>query len=78
MEERAGARRSNCYRLKSPHPNPLPAQAGRGRRGSRTGPWISTGLFVFVAVLWLVPDRRIERVLTKRDKADSVLIAVEN
>jgi uncharacterized membrane protein len=27
-------------------------------------PWISTGLFVFVAVLWLVPDRRIERALT--------------
>ena len=25
--------------------------------------WISFGLFVFVAMLWLVPDRRIERVV---------------
>ena len=25
--------------------------------------WIAIGLYVFVAVLWLVPDRRIERVL---------------
>ncbi len=31
-------------------------------------PWISTGLFIFVALLWLVPDRRIERVLEKRGK----------
>jgi uncharacterized membrane protein len=29
-------------------------------------PWISTGLYVFVALMWLVPDRRIERVLVKR------------
>ena len=28
--------------------------------------WISVGLFVFVAILWLVPDRRIERVLVKQ------------
>jgi len=27
--------------------------------------WISTGLFVLVALIWLVPDRRIERVLQK-------------
>jgi uncharacterized membrane protein len=26
-------------------------------------PWISTGIYVFVALLWLVPDRRIERAL---------------
>ena len=26
-------------------------------------PWISSGIYVFVAILWLVPDRRIERVL---------------
>ena len=31
-------------------------------------PWISSGLYVFVALLWLVPDRRIERVLVKREK----------
>ena len=31
-------------------------------------PWISDGLFVFVALMWLVPDRRIERVIVKRDK----------
>jgi uncharacterized membrane protein len=26
-------------------------------------PWIASGLYVFVALLWLIPDRRIERVL---------------
>jgi len=30
--------------------------------------WISNGLFVLVALIWLVPDRRIERALKKRDK----------
>ena len=29
-------------------------------------PWISSGLYVSAALLWLVPDRRIERVLVKR------------
>jgi uncharacterized membrane protein len=29
-------------------------------------PWISDGLFALVALIWLVPDRRIERELTKR------------
>jgi uncharacterized membrane protein len=28
--------------------------------------WISISLFVFVAILWLVPDPRIERALSKR------------
>jgi uncharacterized membrane protein len=28
-------------------------------------PWISSGLYTFAALLWLVPDRRIERVLEK-------------
>ena len=27
-------------------------------------PWIADALFVFVALLWLIPDRRIERRLT--------------
>ncbi|MGH7975031.1 MAG: TMEM175 family protein [Limisphaerales bacterium] len=31
-------------------------------------PWISSGLYVFVAMIWLVPDRRIERVLVKLEK----------
>ena len=31
-------------------------------------PWVSDGLFIFVALMWLVPDRRIERVLAKREK----------
>ena len=31
-------------------------------------PWISSGLYVFVALMWLVPDRRIERVLVKREQ----------
>jgi TMEM175 potassium channel family protein len=26
-------------------------------------PWIGLGLYAFVALMWLVPDRRIERVL---------------
>ena len=29
-------------------------------------PWLANALYVFVALLWLVPDRRIERVLAKR------------
>ena len=29
--------------------------------------WISSGLYVFVALLWLVPDRRIERALERRE-----------
>jgi len=32
-------------------------------------PWISTAMFVLVAILWLVPDRRIERALAGREKA---------
>ena len=28
-------------------------------------PWIACGLYVFVAIMWLVPDRRIERALTQ-------------
>jgi uncharacterized membrane protein len=31
-------------------------------------PWISNALFVLVALIWLVPDRRIERMLSKRDR----------
>jgi hypothetical protein len=31
-------------------------------------PWIASGLFVFAALLWLVPGRRIERMLVKREK----------
>ncbi len=30
-------------------------------------PWIANGLYAFVALLWLVPDRRIERALDKRE-----------
>ena len=29
--------------------------------------WISQALYVFVALIWLVPDRRIERILGTRD-----------
>ncbi len=28
-------------------------------------PWLASGLYVFVALMWLVPDRRIERALVK-------------
>ena len=30
--------------------------------------WIAGGLYVFVALLWLIPDRRIERVLEEREE----------
>ena len=30
-------------------------------------PWISNALFVLVALMWLVPDRRIERALQQRE-----------
>jgi TMEM175 potassium channel family protein len=30
--------------------------------------WISLGLYVLVALFWLVPDRRIERVLARNDE----------
>ena len=33
-------------------------------------PWISSGLYVFVALLWLVPDRRIERALVKSESGE--------
>jgi uncharacterized membrane protein len=29
-------------------------------------PWIAIGLYVSVALIWFIPDRRIERVLMKR------------
>ena len=29
-------------------------------------PWIASSLYVVVALIWLIPDRRIERVLTNR------------
>jgi uncharacterized membrane protein len=29
--------------------------------------WISLGLYVFVALIWLVPDRRIEHVLVRKE-----------
>ena len=31
---------------------------------SPVAPWVSTAIYVSVALVWLVPDRRIERVLT--------------
>jgi hypothetical protein len=30
--------------------------------------WIADGRYVFIALLWLVPDRRIERMLVKREE----------
>ena len=30
-------------------------------------PWIASGLYVVVALIWFIPDRRIERVLEKRE-----------
>jgi len=31
-------------------------------------PWISMGLYVFIALVWLVPDRRIENVLVDKER----------
>ena len=31
-------------------------------------PWISCALYVTVAIMWLVPDRRIERILAKDER----------
>ena len=31
-------------------------------------PWLSTGLYIVVALLWLVPDKRIERALEKHSE----------
>ena len=35
-------------------------------------PWIASGLYVLVALLWLVPDRRIERVLEQGAESAAV------
>jgi uncharacterized membrane protein len=45
--------------------SPVPYVAGMALAFVR--PWIASGIYAFVALLWLVPDRRIERVLAKRD-----------
>jgi TMEM175 potassium channel family protein len=29
-------------------------------------PWLSVAMYVLVAVMWLIPDRRIERVFHER------------
>jgi uncharacterized membrane protein len=34
-------------------------------------PWIADGLYVAVALMWLIPDRRIERVLSARSRANT-------
>ena len=61
-------------------PNSLLAKAvGKDRKGKLSpvcylaaiplafvSPWIAGGLYMFVAIIWLVPDRRIERVLANR------------
>jgi uncharacterized membrane protein len=31
-------------------------------------PWVAYGIYVFVALMWLVPDRRIERALKEIEK----------
>jgi TMEM175 potassium channel family protein len=34
-------------------------------------PWIAAGLYVFVAILWFIPDRRIERKLENRNQPET-------
>jgi hypothetical protein len=36
-------------------------------RAGDVGAWIAMTCFVIVAIMWLVPDRRIERVLREHD-----------
>jgi hypothetical protein len=38
-------------------------------------PWIANGIYVVVALVWLVPDRRIERALEGKDSGSSMEIA---
>ncbi|MBY0507295.1 MAG: TMEM175 family protein [Bryobacteraceae bacterium] len=58
--------------------SPLAAAVGRDWKGklcpliylaaiplAYLNPWLSNGLYVFVALLWIVPDRRIERQLSR-------------
>ena len=33
-------------------------------------PWLAYGIYAAVALMWLVPDRRIERIVTERDPAE--------
>ena len=60
--------------------SPLAAAIGRDWKGKLSlafylaaiplafvAPWIATGLYVLVAFLWLVPDRRIERMVGKHE-----------
>ena len=65
--------------LAAPGGNPVLAEAiGRDVKGkispviyvvaiplSYVSPWIANGLYLLVALMWLVPDRRIESALTK-------------
>ena len=30
-------------------------------------PWLSQGIYVLVALMWLVPDRRIERAISRKE-----------
>ncbi len=30
-------------------------------------PWLAAGIYVFVALIWLIPDRRIERILAEHE-----------
>jgi uncharacterized membrane protein len=34
---------------------------------SFVNPWIANGIYILVALIWLVPDRRIERILESRE-----------
>lgn len=41
-------------------------------------PWISSALYVLVALLWLIPDRRIERVLQESVAHESLVKRVQS
>ncbi len=40
-------------------------------------PWLAACIYVFVALMWLIPDRRIERTLTARDATGTRPMSVQ-
>lgn len=66
----------NCILAEQGHDSKLAASIGKDWKGKLSPvlyglglatsffqPWIAGGIYVFVALMWLVPDRRIERVV---------------
>lgn len=72
-----------CNKIQLPAGSLLAASVGSDRKGAVSTviymvaiplafvrPWMSCACYVLVAVMWLVPDRRIEKTLAKRTETD--------